>query len=180
MTRWEAIPPATRRIASTPHTFRESVDLLRIGRDEVDANPDGIALFGPMFETLGTLGLLSREASLDPASMTFRSTLNATLANANSGMGYVWLVTQGNRRADQLAAGADWLRLNLALTAEGLSVQPMSQALQEFPEMAVLYDAAHAALAPQGGTVQMLGRIGYAGAVPPAPRWPLETRILNA
>jgi hypothetical protein len=35
----------------------------------------------------------------------------------------------------------------------------------------------HALLAPNGGIVQMLGRLGYAGPVPPTPRWRVETRI---
>ena len=38
----------------TERTYRESVDLFRIGRAEVDANPDGIDLSGPMFEALRT------------------------------------------------------------------------------------------------------------------------------
>jgi hypothetical protein len=44
--------------------------------------------------------------------------------------------------------------------------------------MADLYAAIHDRLAPDGGTVQMLGRIGYGPTVGPSPRWPLETRIL--
>ena len=84
---------------------------------------------------------------------------------------------QARARAAQLAAGRDWLRLNLAATALGLGLHPISQALQEFPEMRASYIEAHALLAPEGGVVQMLGRIGYAAAVPPTPRWPVDTRI---
>ena len=40
------------------------------------------------------------------------------------------------------------------------------------------YDRVHALLAPQGGTVQMLARLGYGVAVPPSPRWPLESRVI--
>jgi hypothetical protein len=46
--------------------------------------------------------------------------------------------------------------------------------------MAALYEKAHALLAPAGGTVQMLGRLGYAKTVPPAPREPLEARLISA
>ena len=74
-----------------------------------------------------------------------------------------------------LAAGADWLRVNLAATAAGLAFQPLNQALQEFPEMKRLYDEVHRRIAPGGGTVQMLARIGYcADVIPPSPRWPLS------
>jgi hypothetical protein len=165
---------------ATPRTYRESVDLFRIGRSEVDANPDGIDFTGPMFELLGASGMFSRERALDPGGSAFRAGLEAVTANAMTAMGYVWLVTPGNGRAAQLAAGADWLRVNLALTAAGIATQPMSQALQEFPEMAAPYAEAHARLAPEGGVVQMLARIGHGPEVGPSPRWPLETRILDA
>jgi hypothetical protein len=172
--------PATASGSTVPRTFKESVDLFRIGRREVDANPDGIDFTGPVFETLRLTGLFSREAALDPASIAFRSGRDAVLANTDTAMGHVWLVTEGTGRADQIAAGADWLRVNLAATGLGLGFQPLSQALQEFPEMAALHAEAHRRLAPEGGTVQMLSRIGYGPSVGPSPRWPLETRIAGA
>ncbi|MNW04680.1 hypothetical protein D3C71_2008000 [compost metagenome] len=70
------------------------------------------------------------------------------------------------------------MRINLAASAAGLGLQPLSQALQEFPEMADCYAQAHQWLAPAGGTVQMLARLGYANAVGPSPRWPLEAKII--
>jgi hypothetical protein len=164
----------------TAHTYRESVDLFRIGRDEIDANPDGIDFGGPLFETLGAFGLFSREAALDKTSQTYLAGIDAVMANVDTAMGHVWLTTAGNRRADQLAVGADWLRVNLAATGLGLGFQPLSQGLQEYPEMADIYAGLHATLAPDGGTVQMLSRIGYGITVDPSPRWPLDTRILHA
>ncbi len=164
----------------TAHTYRESVDLFRIGRAEIDANPDGIDFGGPLFETLGAFGLFSREAALDRQSQTYRAGIGAVMANVDTAMGHVWLTTPGNTRADQLAVGADWLRVNLAATGLGLGFQPLSQGLQEYPEMAAMYAQLHAQLAPQGGTVQMLSRIGYGVTVSPSPRWPLESKILHA
>jgi hypothetical protein len=95
-------------------------------------------------------------------------------------MGHLWLVSRGQGRADQIAAGADWLRVNLAATAAGVAVQPLSQALQEYPEMDGLYRAVHARLAPDGGTVQMFARAGYGPEVAPSPRWPLEAKVVDA
>jgi hypothetical protein len=161
---------------ATPRAYRESVDLFRIGRREIDANPDGIDLGGPMMELLRLAGLMTREAALDPSSIAAKGGLDAVTANAASGMGHVWLVTPGNTREEQLSVGADWLRVNLAATAAGLAFQPMSQALQEFPEMKRLYDEVHRKIAPEGGTVQMLARIGYCDdVIPPSPRWPLSS-----
>lgn len=162
---------------ATPRTYRESVDLFRIGRREIDANPDGIDLGGPMFETLHRIGLFTREGSLDRDSLGYRSGLEMVTSTAQTGMAYVWINTPGNSRTEQIMAGRDWVRLNLAATAMGLGVQPMSQALQEFPEMAQLYKQAHEMLAPEGGTVQMLGRLGYGPDVGQSPRWPLEEKL---
>jgi hypothetical protein len=164
----------------TPLTYKESVDLFRIGRAEVDANPDGIDFTGPLFEVMGVTGLFTREAALDTTSQAYKAGLDAVYANADTAMGHVWLVTPGNSRPDQIATGADWLRVNLAATAAGVAFQPLSQALQEYPEMAKLYADLHARLAPKGGTVQMLGRIGYGPEVAPSPRWPLDAKVRNA
>ena len=164
----------------TPRTYMESVDLFRIGRREVEANPDGIDFSGPMFEALHLTGMFSREVAADQSSQAYQAGLDAVYANADTAMGHVWLVTAGNTRVDQLSAGADWVRLNLALNAAGIATQPLSQALQEYPEMAGPYAEIHSRLAPEGGTVQMFARVGYGPDVGQSPRWPLEAKIMNA
>lgn len=163
----------------TPRTYRESVDLFRIGRREVDANPDGIDFTGPLFESLHLAGLLTRESVLDTGSQAYKAGLDAVYANTDTAMGHIWLVSATNTRLDQIAAGGQWLRLNLAATALGAATQPLSQALQEYPEMAGPYRDIHARLAPAGGRVQMFARIGYGPLVAPSPRWPLEAKILK-
>ncbi|WP_147111499.1 twin-arginine translocation pathway signal protein [Tateyamaria sp. syn59] len=164
----------------TPHTYKESVDLFRIGRREVDANPDGIDFTGPMFEAMALTGTFTREAALDRKSMAYTEGLKAVFANTDTAMGHLWQVTPTNTRADQIAAGRDWLRLNLAATGAGLGMQPLSQALQEYPEMRALYTEVHDRLAPGGGTVQMFARIGYGPDIPQSPRWDIESKIVHA
>lgn len=164
----------------TPRTFQESVDLFRIGHREVDASPDGIDFTGPLFETLRLAGMFDRAAAADPSSTAYKAGLDAVYANADTAMGHVWLVTRANSRRDQIAAGVDWVRVNLAATGVGLGVQPLSQALQEYPEMAGPFADIHDRLAPGGGTVQMFARIGYGPATAPSPRWPLEAKIARA
>ena len=161
----------------TPLTYKESVDLFRIGKAEINANPDGIDLGGALFGGLGKLGLLTRETLIDPNSMGFKEGLRAVTENTKTAMGHVWMVTENNTRKDQIEAGADWLRVNLACTAEGLGFQPLSQALQEYPEMSELYQETYSKLAPSGGTVQMLSRIGYGPEVAASPRWPIDAKI---
>ncbi|WP_420860988.1 Acg family FMN-binding oxidoreductase [Algirhabdus cladophorae] len=164
----------------TPRTYKESVDLFRIGAKEVNANPDGIDFTGPLFEAMGATGLFSRTSALDSSTASFKAGMEAVLDNTRTAMGFVWQVTPTNTRLDQLAAGADWVRLHLAATGAGVAVQPLSQALQEYPEMTRLYDDVHKKLAPTGGTVQMLARLGYTAPVPPSPRWPIDAKIVNA
>lgn len=163
----------------TPRTYKESVDLFRIGRAEINANPDGIDFGGPLFESLNLVGLMSREAALDTSSTIYRQGLAAVLANADTAMAHLWLTTPGNSREEQIMAGRDWVRVNLAATAVGLGIQPLSQALQEYQEMAPLYAAVHDRLAPEGRTVQMLARLGYGKATGPSPRWPLEAKVMH-
>jgi hypothetical protein len=93
---------------------------------------------------------------------------------------HVVTTTPGNTRADQIEAGRRWLRLNLATTGMGLALHPVSQALQEYPEMAGPYAEMHAAYARPGETVQMLGRLGYGPDIAPTPRWPLEDKLRPA
>jgi hypothetical protein len=63
-------------------------------------------------------------------------------------------------------------------------MQPFSQALQEFPEMTEMFEEIHdfvgirLPVRTEDGRVQGLFRFGYAKVSPPAPRWPLMSRII--
>ena len=162
----------------TPRTWKESVDLLRIGWREVNAMPDGIDLVNPMFNIAGPLGLITREGQISPDSMGARQTREMYRAVMLATPAHVVQVSDGNSRVDQLAAGAAWLRLNLAVTGLGLSLHPVSQALQEYPEMAEPYARIHGLYARAGQTVQMLGRLGHGPAVARTPRWRLEEKLV--
>ncbi len=164
----------------TDATLKESIDLLRIGKAEIEANPDGIDLGGPFFDTLKLLGLASREAAMNRDDPNYQQAVQGMVDAVASAPAFTVQVTPGNTREDQIAAGQSWLRLNLAATAGGLKLRPVSQALQEYPEVAEYYDRMHALYAPDGGTVQMLGLLGYGPQTPRTPRWSLETRLRNA
>ncbi len=164
----------------TPATIQESVDLMRFGRAEIETNPDGIDLGGPFLETLMLAGVINRAAQADPSSAGFQAGVDIYNKMLAATPAYAVIATAGNAREDQIEAGRQWLRLNLTATQLGLAIHPVSQALQEFPEMAEHYATAHALLARDGETVQMLGRLGYGPATGPSPRWPLETRLIDA
>ena len=166
--------------AATPAAWQESIDLLRIGKREIVAQPDGIDAGGPMLETLALLGLFTREAASDPDNAGSRAAIEDTASAIRGAPAVTLVTTDGNAREDQIEAGRRWLRLNLAATGEGLALRPVSQALQEYAEVLPIRDALHARFAPGGQTVQMLGLLGYGERTPRTPRWPLETRLRHA
>ena len=165
---------------STQEAYMESIDLLRIGKAEINANPDGIDAGGPMMETLALFGLFTHEAAADPNNPGSQGVIESTNDAILSAPAFVVQKTLGNSRADQIAIGRDWLRLNLATTALGLALRPVSQALQEYPQVAKPYADIHALYAPEGETVQMLGLLGYGETPARTPRWSLEEKLLNA
>jgi hypothetical protein len=166
---------------STPRTMLESLKLMRVGPDEIRQNPDGIAINTPFIRAVVALGLFDRskapasdDASIASQISDFNTKIDATPA-------FLYLVSEGNDRATQIMAGRAYVRAQLAATAQGLSMHPVSQALQEYPEQAKTYAAIHQLLqaAPANHTVQMWTRIGYAPVVQPSPRRALAQHIIN-
>jgi hypothetical protein len=164
-----------------PKAYQESVELMRIGRAEIEANPDGISLGGAFLETLSLVGVLNRKELADPNSSAFQFGLDMADDQALSSMGFVWINTKGNSRREQISAGRNYLRVTLRVTGLSLSMQPMSQALQEYTAMQPHYQKVHSMLAKNPGErVQMLARLGYADTTAPSPRWALSTRTRSS
>ena len=146
---------------------------------EVDANPDGIELHGPMIETGKLFGFVNRETMADPQSTGFHQALDMLRSTYGSIAGLVWITTPANSRIDQLEAGRQYVRANLQATALGIGMHPMSQSLQEYGAVQPMFARVHQLLdVGEGGRVQMLARIGYGPQIGPTPRWPLETHII--
>ncbi len=164
---------------STPHTMQESIDLMRMGKAEINANPDGIDMGGLMVEAGILAGVVTRESLADPDSTAFQQGIEIYRPMLHATPAYAVLTSAGNTKVDQIEVGRRWLRLNLTTTKLGLALHPCSQCLQEYPEMAVHFANAHKLLAPEGHTVQMLGRLGYGPSTPRTPRWPLEAKLLE-
>lgn len=166
---------------TTPRTMQESVDLMRIGRREIEARPDGIDLSGAFIEGLAAIGFLNRADLVNSNSSAFQQQLPILKAPFDTAMAFMWLTTQGNSRRAQIEAGRDHVRMNLQATALGVSMHPFSQALQEFPEMAPHHAAMRAELGvTEEESLQMLVRLGYGPRVKAGPRWPYESRIRGA
>ena len=170
MTEWE-----------TAATRRESIDLMRIGNAEVAANPDGVELGGTVVGLAALAGVVTRDEMDRPGSAGYQQGIKMFEPILKSAQGHVWLISPDASRVSQIEAGRVWLRLNLMAQQMGVAIHPLSQALQEFPEMATHYRAVHGAVgAVAGEVVQMLGRIGYAEFPEPTPRWPMQSHLVDA
>jgi nitroreductase len=163
----------------TPHTLKESVDLMRIGKAEINANPDGIELSDPLLEAMRLTGFLGEDVLMDTEHPGNKAQLRSYFEMLDATPHYAVLTSASNTRTDQLQTGRQLMRLYLKTTEMGVGLHPVSQALQEYPEMADEYALAHQLLAPEGHTVQMLLRLGIGPEPVATPRWPLETRIMN-
>ncbi len=165
----------------TPYTHEESAGLMRVGRQAVTENPDGISIEGPIIELLNLGGAMSPSAMRDHSSTAFRQGMNMYLEAIDTTQSFVWITTPTNSRVDQIAAGRAYARANLKATQLGISMQPLSQCLQEYPEMDAQLAAIHKLLSMGSvngdNRIQMLVRMGYGKATTNSPRWPLETRL---
>jgi hypothetical protein len=162
-------------------TRGESINVTRIGKAEIEERPDGVALSGPFLEGLALFGALTRDQMNDPSSSAYAQSLKFYEEAIHSSPAFVFVTSKRNQRSDQIAAGASWVRMNQGAALAGLALHPLSQALQEFPEMAAPYRRIHALLAPEpGATVQMLARIGRPKRpAPPAPRWEMQSILVS-
>lgn len=166
----------------TPRTILESYKVLRVGPAEIVKYRDGIALNDLVPRMLVGLGLFDRSRAPAPDDYATTSQIAEFNAKLDSTPAFFWMITAGNGRAVQVNAGRAYARAQLAATAHGLSMQPLSQALQEYPEQAKPYAEIHRLLgaARPGHAVQMWARLGYAPAIGPSPRRGLPEHILKA
>lgn len=165
----------------TPRTWLESAHLMRIGPSAIARHRDGISLNGSMPRLMHAVGLFDPLEVPAPGSSNLKRAMERWAA-FETGSGYLWLASTGNARQVQVDAGRAYVRLHLQATAAGVQMHPLSQALQEFPEVRGPYLALHRALGldPQRNTVQMLARTGYAlQEAQPSPRRGLQA-VLQA
>jgi hypothetical protein len=87
--------------------------------------------------------------------------LGAVKQGIDSSQGIVFLKTATNNQIDWVKTGRVYARICLAATKHGLSMQPQSQVLQEYPEMRELQEEFNRLLGVKGDEkVQMAARIG--------------------
>jgi hypothetical protein len=166
---------------TTPRTIMESYKVLRIGAAEIDKYRDGLYVLDPLVVIMNRVGLFDRRKVPAPDDYATTSQIKDFDKKLNSTPGFLWMVTEGNDRVTQVNAGRAYARVQLAATAQDLAVQPLQQALQEYPEQAKPYaDIRRLLDAPAPAqTVQMWARVGYAPPVGPAPRRGVTAQLVS-
>ena len=156
----------------TPRTIMESYRVLRVGPQEIVRHRDGLSINAPMLRAMTAVGLFDRGKAPGPDDYATTSQLKQFNAKLDATPAFFWLVSDGNDRKTQVNAGRAYARAQLAATGHGLAMQPLSQALQEYPEQAQLHAQIHALLKarPPQQVVQMWARLGYGPAIGPSPR----------
>jgi len=164
---------------TTARTIMESFDVLRVGPAEIAQHRDGLSLLSPVPVAMAALGLFDRSKPPAPDDYATTSQIKDFGEKMASTPGFLWMVTDANDRATQVNAGRAYVRVQLAATAQGLAMQPLSQALQEYAEQKAPYAEIHALAGAQepGHTVQMWARVGYAAPGEPSPRRKLQDFI---
>ena len=167
---------------TTPRTILESFKVLRVGASEVARYRDGLVVMDPLVVLLDRVGLFDRSRAPAPDSYATTSQIKDFNQKLESTPGFLWMVTEGNDRVTQVNAGRAYARVQLAATAHDVAMQPLQQALQEYPEQAQTHGGIRRLLdaSDPAQTVQMWARVGYAPQVEPAPRRSLDAFIVRS
>jgi hypothetical protein len=163
----------------TPATWAESANAMRVGTAAVAAEPSGVSVLGTMVWWGDKLGMLDLASLRSTDGVAAKTAVDTSIDAARNTHAWAWLISADNSRRSQIEAGRAYMRTDLAAASLGLAIQPNSQVLQEFPEMAALYDNFHREVGvSHPSRVQMFVRLGYASRPEPAPRRPLD-RLLR-
>ncbi len=164
----------------TARTMLESLKWMRIGPKEISENRDGITINKPMLRFLSGVGVFDRDKASQPDSASVHKQIDDFNTIMAATPAFFWMTTDGNDHTTQLLAGRAYARAQLTATAYDLSIQPLQQALQEYPEQSTAYAAIHDLVGAQRPkqTVQMWARLGYGPEIGPSPRRGLEAHLL--
>jgi hypothetical protein len=165
---------------TTPRTILESYKVMRVGAAEIEHHRDGLSLLDPLPVMANAIGMFDRTRAPAPDSYAITGQIEDFDGKLASTPAFLWMATPANDRATQVNVGRAYARVQLAATAFGVAMQPLQQALQEYPEQARPHaDIRRLLDAQPAETVQMWARVGYAPPVGPAPRRGLDAHIVR-
>ena len=105
-------------------------------------------------------GLVTLFPSMNRGKASSDMFIQSTQTAVDNTPAYLMIITNDNNRSSQIKSGMLYSELVLTAHSLGFAVQPLSQVLEKYPEMKELYSSIHGDYAPDGGTIQMLVRLG--------------------
>jgi hypothetical protein len=153
----------------------ETARWFRFNESEIEEKRDGFGMAqtgrGKLARWFAERFVLDRVTAADPNGSFARGAIDMTREQAASAAAFGVLSTQGNTRQAQIIAGRAYARIALTTTSLGLAMHPMSQALEEYPDMAGTKSRLEKEVGlAEGRTVQMLFRLGHAEPTEHTPR----------
>lgn len=112
-------------------------------------------------------GLVTLFPSLNKGEAASKQFITSTETSVNNTPAFAMIRSADNSRLSQVRSGMLYSRLVLSAHRLGLAIQPLSQVLEEYPEMSRLYSGIHRSYAADGETIQMLMRIGIPVKIAP-------------
>lgn len=161
----------------------ETIEMFRFNDEELEKYKDGFGLAQSGKSSIARFFIenlfLSRKKALkDPISFG-NSAIEMTQNQVNSTKSFGTLTTKSNTRLDQVKIGRVYARLNLLVSSMNLVMHPMSQVLQEYPEMKQLQkDFLAVTNTKKDETIQMFFRLGYADETTHSPRRDIKDIIV--
>jgi hypothetical protein len=156
--------------------YSETGTWFRFSAEEVAERCDGLNLQTTGAYTLGArLFLTANNFQSESNQERFLDSFNEV---AESTQALLTLTTPANTLDDWIAAGRAYMRAQLAAGLLGLRMHPVSQALQEYPQMAgIRAELARLLPVPAPGKLQMLVRLGRTEPPALSPRRPLAAML---
>jgi hypothetical protein len=105
-------------------------------------------------------GLVTLFPSMNSGKAASERFIQSTQTSVDNTPAYMMIITKDNSRRGQVKSGMLYSRLILTAHSMGYVMQPLSQVLEEYPEMKEPYSGIHRDYTSDGGTIQMLVRVG--------------------
>lgn len=149
--------------ANVPRVMKESAVIFRANEYQKNEYRYGFSVEGQ-----GTTGLMKHIMqgllTLFPSINGEKSATNMYIQSAQTSVdntpAYALIITNDNSRTNQVKSGMIYSNMILTAHQYGLVMQPLSQALQEYPEMKEPYENIHSDYAIEGEVIQMFVRMG--------------------
>lgn len=149
--------------AGVPAVMREARCLFRRNEREKMRYRYGFSFEGaalPGWKMHLLQGLLTLCPGLDSPAAASRSLLDQTAMAVDANAGYFLILGEDRGRRTQFNAGRLFSRMLLKAHTLGLAVQPLTQAIEDYPAMGPVNGDLHRDFAHPGETILMLFRIG--------------------